>query len=155
MPEPENKILSLEDLAELAKVKREEGNQIVLCHDEFDLMGSGHIRHLQNSREKGDILLLVTVTCDKHIQNDPSRPMFHERLRAENLAALSCVDFVPINYSPDAIKAISLIKSDLYMRGSEHKNATDDFTSSIGFSGTRFPLIRDSRYVWRSVSQIH
>jgi len=26
MPEPENKILSLKDLADLAKVKREEGN---------------------------------------------------------------------------------------------------------------------------------
>lgn len=129
MPEPENKILSLEDLADLAKVKREEGNQIVLCHGEFDLMRSGHIRHLQNSRQKGDILL-VTVTCDKHIQNGPGRPMFHERLRAENLAALSCVDFVAINYSPDAIKAISLIKPDLYMRGSEHKNATDDFTAN-------------------------
>jgi bifunctional ADP-heptose synthase (sugar kinase/adenylyltransferase) len=86
-------------------------------------MRSGHIRHLQNSRQKGDILL-VTVTCDKHIQNGPGRPIFHERLRAENLAALSCVDFVAINYSPDAIKAISLIKPDLYMRGSEHKNAT-------------------------------
>ena len=127
MQNPTNKILSLEDLANLAKIKQEEGKQVVLCNGAFDLIHSGHIRHLQSSQKNGDVLF-VTVTCDKHIQKGPGRPVFPEKLRAETLAALPYVDCIAINHTPDAVEPISLIKPQFYVKGRYLKNASDNFT---------------------------
>ena len=81
------KITSVETLAQRSRQWRAEGRRVVLCHGTFDLMHTGHIRYLQRARQEGDVLL-VTVTGDDFVNKGPGRPVFSERLRAENLAAL-------------------------------------------------------------------
>src|SRR2546423_1497533 len=85
------KILSLDELGKKLRQLREDGKRIVMCHGTFDLMHTGHIRHLQRAKREGDILL-VTVTGDAYVKKGPGRPVFGEDLRAETLAALACVD---------------------------------------------------------------
>jgi len=130
MPTTHTKILSLEDLASKAEELRQQGKRIILCHGTFDLLHIGHIRHLQNAREEGDVLI-TTVTGDSYVNKGPGRPVFPEHLRSENLAALACVDFVAINQAVTATNVLSLIKPHAYVKGKEYKNDKDDLTGNI------------------------
>ncbi|MBL79121.1 MAG: cytidyltransferase [Nitrosomonadaceae bacterium] len=124
------KIVSIEEIARYAKGLRKEGKRVVLCHGAFDLMHSGHIRYLQRAKQEGDILL-VTVTADSFVNKGPGRPVFGEQLRAENIAALACVDQVAINNSLSAVDALNKIRPNIYAKGAEYRSHGDDVTGNI------------------------
>src|SRR5947207_2690450 len=109
------KIVSLDELEEGSARLRSAGNRVVMCHGTFDLMHTGHIRHLQRAKSQGDILL-VTVTADAHVNKGPGRPVFREDLRVESIAALECVDFVAISRERTAVSAISRLRPHLYVK---------------------------------------
>jgi rfaE bifunctional protein nucleotidyltransferase chain/domain len=125
----ESKIRDLSELAaHLAGVRA--GRRVVQCHGVFDLLHVGHVRHFQEAKKQGD-LLVVTVTPDRFVNKGPHRPVFPEGLRAEMIAALDCVDFVAINQWPSAVEAIGLIKPDLYAKGADYRDAAADHTGGI------------------------
>ena len=51
----------------LKKIKK----RIVLCHGVFDLLHYGHIKHLEEAKKQGDILI-VSITHDKYIDKNPN-----------------------------------------------------------------------------------
>lgn len=124
------KAVSLKEIVENSRKLSQLGKRIVLCHGTFDLMHTGHIRYLQRAKKEGDILL-VTVTADEYVNKGPGRPIFNELLRAENLAALECVDFVAINHAVTAVEALQKIQPDVYVKGSEYRSHGDDVTGNI------------------------
>lgn len=126
----EHKIHSLEDLAAIVAGLKQAGKRVVLCHGTFDLMHTGHIRHLQSARRLGDVLV-VTLTGDAFVRKGPGRPVFGEDLRAENLAALACVDHVAINQDVTAMSVIHALKPTLYVKGSDYVDAASDLTGNI------------------------
>lgn len=117
-------------MAKISRDLREQGKRVVLCHGTYDLMHTGHIRYLQRARQEGDVLL-VTVTGDAYVNKGPGRPVFTEHLRAENLAALECVDYVAINQAITAVEAINEIHPNVYAKGSEYRSHGDDVTGNI------------------------
>ena len=125
-----NKILPLTTLADIAQQARDRGKSVVLCHGAFDLMHAGHIKHLQSAAREGD-MLIVTVTADAFINKGPGRPVFNENLRAETLAALSCVHYVGIIHDSTGIDVIEAIKPNAYVKGSDYRHAGDDVTGNI------------------------
>jgi rfaE bifunctional protein nucleotidyltransferase chain/domain len=124
------KIKSIEEAAADLASLRQAGRKIVHCHGVFDLLHIGHLRHLNSARKLGD-LLVVTVTPDRFVNKGPDRPAFPEALRAEALAMLECVDLVAINHWPTAVEAIQLLKPDIYVKGSEYREAAKDVTGGI------------------------
>jgi len=130
MIDPKNKIFSIEALASKATESKKNKQKIILCHGTFDLMHGGHIKYLQKAKSKGD-LLFVTVTADEYVNKGPGRPVFNDSLRAENLAALACVDFVGINYELTAVNMLKKICPDLYVKGSEYQKPEEDVTGNI------------------------
>jgi rfaE bifunctional protein nucleotidyltransferase chain/domain len=120
----EVKLHSLEKLASILEPLRKQGRRIVLCHGVFDLLHLGHIRHFEQARQHGD-LLVVTLTPDRHVNKGPNRPAFPEALRAEVIASLRCVDYVAINAWPTAIETIRFLKPDVFAKGSEFRNLQD------------------------------
>lgn len=115
------KIMSLEAVAQELDRLRRGGRKVVQCHGCFDLLHIGHIKHLQAARRMGDALV-VTLTPDRHVNKGPGRPAFPERLRAEAVAALDCVDFVAIDQEPAAAAAIRLLRPDYYVKGQEFES---------------------------------
>ena len=91
-----------------------------LCHGCFDLLHLGHVRHFQAAKKLGG-LLVVTITPDRFITK-PGRPAFGERLRAEMVAALECVDYVAINEWPDAVETIRVLRPAIYAKGIEYQD---------------------------------
>lgn len=124
------KIISLEEIATYSAKQKVAGKKVVLCHGTFDLMHTGHIRYLQRARKEGDILL-VTLTADEYVNKGPGRPIFNQQLRAENLAALECVDYVAINFAVSSVEAINVIQPNIYAKGSEYRSHGDDVTGNI------------------------
>ena len=124
------KIVTLTEAAGVSQKAKENGNKIVHCHGVFDLLHVGHLRHFDQAKALGDILI-VTITADKHVNKGPHRPAFTEVLRAEAISSLEQVDYVAINYTPTATFAIQQICPDFYEKGEDYKNASEDRTGGI------------------------
>ncbi|EGW22485.1 PfkB family carbohydrate kinase [Methylobacter tundripaludum] len=124
------KIVSIDQLAQRSAELKAQGKTVALCHGTFDLLHIGHIRHLQSGSRQADSLL-VSVTADEFVNKGPGRPVFNEHLRAENIAALACVDRVAINHAVTAVEVLDQVKPDLYVKGSDYKSTSDDITGNI------------------------
>ena len=124
------KIMDLEELAGILGTLRTDGKKIVHCHGVFDLLHIGHIRHFQQARELGDVLV-VTMTPDRYVNKGDGRPAFGEQLRTEAIAALDCVDFVAVNRWPMATETIRLLRPHLYVKGAEYQKTENDHTGGI------------------------
>lgn len=124
------KIVELDELARVLAEAKQQGRKVVLCHGVFDLLHVGHLRHFQQARKYGD-LLVVTVTEDKFVNKGPGRPAFTEDLRMEVLAALDVVDYVACSRWPKAVDVIRILKPDFYVKGIEYKDAGKDHTGGI------------------------
>lgn len=124
------KIQDLENIAELLRIEQSIGRQVVHAHGVFDLLHIGHVRHLQEAKGLGDILV-VTVTPDKHVNKGPIRPEFPEQLRAEMLAALELVDYVAINRWPVPIETIRILQPDVYVKGPDYTIGTNHVSGEI------------------------
>src|ERR1043165_6810449 len=120
----EAKILRLDELAEELKGLRAKNSRIVQCHGVFDLLHVGHISFLRQAKKLGDILV-VTLTPDRFVNKGVGRPAFPERLRAEVIASLDCVDYVAINEWASACETIKLLQPNIYAKGDEFKDLKD------------------------------
>jgi len=125
-----DKVCSMTELQGIVARYRASGLRVALCHGVFDLVHLGHIRHLEEARGFGDVLV-VTLTADAFVNKGPGRPVFAEFQRAEMLAALNYVDHVAINHGPDAEQVIRLLQPDFYVKGSDYANADQDVTGKI------------------------
>jgi rfaE bifunctional protein kinase chain/domain/rfaE bifunctional protein nucleotidyltransferase chain/domain len=130
MDKPSQKIRSIDDLAKELHALRESGRRVVHCHGVFDLLHIGHIKHLEAARRFGDILA-VTVTPDRFVNKGPHRPAFPERLRAEAIASLACVDFVAINEWPSAVEIIQKLRPTFYVKGMVRESGKRDHSDAI------------------------
>jgi len=120
----------LEEVAQCVAGAKAQGKRVVHCHGVFDLLHPGHIRHLEAAKREGD-LLVVTVTQDEYVNKGPGRPAFSQRLRAESLAALECVDYVAVNRWPTAVETIRLLRPDVYVKGMEYVQRDQDVSGKI------------------------
>ena len=127
---PSQKIKTLDELASIIHGLKSKGNTVVHCHGVFDLLHPGHIRHFESAKREGDVLI-VTLTPDEYVGKGPGRPVFNQRLRAEFIAALQCIDYVAINKWSTAVETIKKIKPDVYAKGSDYANREDDLTGEI------------------------
>lgn len=125
-----DKIKTLDELADIIHQLKKKGKKIVQCHGVFDLLHPGHIRHFESAGKQGDVLI-VTLTKDKYVNKGPGRPVFNQRLRAESIAALECVDYVAVNEWPTATEAIKKLKPDVYAKGSDYSDSKKDLTGEI------------------------
>ena len=124
------KILNVNQLAQYAEAARHRGERVVLAHGTFDLLHMGHVRHLEQARALGDVLL-VSITADPYVNKGPGRPVFSGPLRAEMVAALTYVERVTVNDYATAENVIRAVKPDIYVKGSDYAQVEKDVTGKI------------------------
>lgn len=127
---PQLKVLNYDEAAGKLDAVRSTGVRIVQCHGTFDLVHPGHVIHLEEARSLGDVLV-VTVTEAAHVNKGPGRPCFNDQLRVRMLAALECVDYVILIPFPAAVEAIRLVRPDIYCKGKEYEDASNDVTGNM------------------------
>lgn len=112
-----HKIREAADLVTLVPGARRK--KIVMCHGVFDIVHPGHIRHLLYAKDKGDVLV-CSITSDRYVSKGRGRPHVPQELRAANLAALECVDFVVVDDHEEPIELIHTIKPNVFAKGFEY-----------------------------------
>ena len=124
------KIINLKELSKIFSELRSEGKKIVHCHGVFDLLHIGHIKHFEEAKKFGDVLV-VSITPDEFVNKGPNRPAFTTSLRLEFLSALESVDYVVANKWPTAEEIIKIIQPNVYCKGPDYKDHLDDITGKI------------------------
>ena len=144
-PAPRRKVIDLQELTSLLPQVRAGGRKVVLCHGVFDPLHLGHIRHFQQARKLGHILV-VTVTPDRFVTEGSYRPVLPEELRAEAVASLECVDFVAINKWPMAVESIQALRPDVFVTGSEFQDKTDLEEQALAAVGGKIAFTDDRTF---------
>jgi cytidyltransferase-like protein len=122
-----DKIVSADELPRIRERFRD--RRIIQCHGAFDLVHLGHLRHFEEAKAMGDILV-VTVTGDRHITKKRA-VTFTEDQRARQVAALEVVDYVAVIQEPSALSAIDALHPDVYVKGPEYADLALDKGRSI------------------------
>ena len=117
-----DKVLQLEDAAELARTWRQSGLCVGFTNGCFDLLHPGHLKVLETARAHCD-RLLVGLNSDRSVKRlkGESRPVQGELARALVLASLTCVDGVVIFDEGTPIELIRSLRPDLLVKGGEYK----------------------------------
>lgn len=117
-----SKIVSRQELVELAESFKLDGKTIVFTNGCFDILHVGHVRYLQEARELGDVFI-VAVNSDSSVKKikGNGRPIVPANERAEILAALSSVDFVTIFDEETPETLLSEVKPDWHVKGGDYK----------------------------------
>ena len=124
------KIVSPQEFLEISEGFRQQGKKIIHCHGVFDLLHPGHIVHLEEAKQLGDILV-TTVTGAAYVNKGPGRPYFSDELRMKSLAALECVDYVILSENETSMEIIGYIQPDYYVKGKEYENFEADLSQNI------------------------
>ncbi len=88
-------IVSEDELAQLMKTAKANGERIIMTNGCFDLLHAGHIAYLQQAKSLGD-RLVIAVNSDASVRQlkGESRPINGLQERMAVLSALACVDWV-------------------------------------------------------------
>ena len=128
MPKATNsKVLSLQQAPRWLKAARRGGRRVVVTNGCFDLLHFGHVSYLQRARKLGDVLV-IGLNGDRSVRalKGPGRPLVPERQRAAVLAALACVDAVVIFPQKRALRFLSVVRPDVYVKGGDYRPETLD-----------------------------
>ena len=112
------KIVTLAQLAQHVAEHRTTGKSIVFTNGCFDLLHVGHVAHLEEAAELGDVLI-VAINSDARVQRlkGPQRPVISDSDRAGMLASLACVDYVLIFDDETPHHLLDNLRPDVLVKG--------------------------------------
>ena len=102
---------------------RKQGKKIVFTNGCFDILHSGHVNYLEQTKKLADILI-VGLNSDNSVSRlkGESRPINTIHDRANILSALQVVNYV-VEFDEDTPKdLIAKIRPDYLAKGSDYKN---------------------------------
>ncbi|QLH72985.1 D-glycero-beta-D-manno-heptose-7-phosphate kinase [Rhodopseudomonas palustris] len=118
----EEKIIGSDaELDERLKQWRREGLRVGFTNGCFDILHPGHVKVLTAARGACD-RLIVGLNSDASVRRlkGESRPVQHERARAEVLAALEAVDLVAIFEEDTPLRLITRIEPSVLVKGGDY-----------------------------------
>ncbi len=115
-----HKIKTLQQTKEECTRLKASEKKIVFTNGCFDILHPGHTRYLFAARELGDYLV-VAVNSDRSVRaiKGLKRPILNEKIRAELLAAVSCVDCVLIFDEDNPLEVIRSLLPDVLVKGGD------------------------------------
>jgi D-beta-D-heptose 7-phosphate kinase / D-beta-D-heptose 1-phosphate adenosyltransferase len=117
----EEKIVSLAELSFIVPHLKAQGHRVVFTNGCFDLLHVGHIKFLEESRRRGDVLV-VAVDTDNSVRRvkGEGRPVLAEAERLRMLAALAAVDYVTTFESDQLPEILANLRPDVLTKGSNY-----------------------------------
>lgn len=142
----ERKIKTAYQLRKIIASLKRCGKRIVFTNGCFDVLHYGHVKYLQQAKNKGDVLI-VGVNSDSSVKKIKGnmRPIVPQRQRMRVVAALESVDFVAVFKQPTPIKLIKSLKPDILIKGGDWKTKAivgSEFVKSYGGKTITIPFVR-------------
>ncbi len=146
------RLIKQDDLTEFHEKIKEKSKKVVFTAGGWDMLHVGQGRYLEEAKEKGDILV-VGVSSNHAIRTvkGKGRPILDEKVRAEMLTMLRCVDFVTILPEPSCQPTLALLKPDVYITVKEDWNEnykeSKEYKTVIKNGGEVIIVDRQSPYI--------
>jgi D-beta-D-heptose 7-phosphate kinase/D-beta-D-heptose 1-phosphate adenosyltransferase len=117
----EEKIVALAELSFIVPHLKAQGKRVVFTNGCFDLLHVGHVRFLEESRSRGDVLV-VALDTDASVRRvkGEGRPVLAELERLRMLAALAAVDYVALFESAQLPEILAQLMPDVLTKGSNY-----------------------------------
>lgn len=151
-----DKLFLFSELVDVVRRSRASGLRVVHCHGRFDLLHVGHIERLKTARREGDALV-VTVMPDGASAAPGAAPTLPQRLRAETVAALACVDGVAIAPHEDLEALLRDVRPDVFVPGLDgleaHAEAAQVLAGSGAVGETRLHVLEESTFRQRVIDE--
>ena len=108
----------LKEIKRLKKAKKKIG----FTNGCFDIIHPGHVKYLEDAKNKCDILIVAinTDSSTKKIKGD-KRPINNQKARQIVIASLEAVDFVVLFNELTPLKLICQAKPDVLIKGADWK----------------------------------
>lgn len=145
-PSESPNVLSLNDLHEIVERRRAAGEIAALSNGCFDLLHVGHVRSLQDARDRADYLI-VAINGDASVRRakGEARPVYPASERAEMLVALQAVDYVVV-FDDDTVDGVlELLQPELYAKGTDYTKATIPETPTVERYGGQVVIVGDPK----------
>jgi rfaE bifunctional protein nucleotidyltransferase chain/domain len=123
------RLVAQSDLMTLHEKLKETGKKVVFTAGSWDLLHVGQCRYLEEAKARGDVLV-VGVSSNDAIRRvkGPNKPILDEKIRAEMLTHLRCVDFVTVLPEPSCQPTLGLLRPDVFITVKE--DWTDNYKES-------------------------
>jgi D-glycero-beta-D-manno-heptose 1-phosphate adenylyltransferase len=120
-----DKIIPWDNVPGWRAALRHSGKKLVVTNGCFDLLHLGHVTYLETARGFGD-RLLVGLNSDASVRElkGPDRPVNGEADRAAVLAALESVSAVCLFTDKTALRFLTAVQPDIYVKGGDYTLAT-------------------------------
>ena len=121
MTRPEDKLRTLDELAEECAGWREQGLTVVLVNGAFDVLHVGHLRYLAAAYAHGD-RLVAAVNSDLSVQLSKGelRPIIPETERVEILSHLWMVDRICLFDSTTVSPVLHRLQPQVHAKGTDY-----------------------------------
>jgi rfaE bifunctional protein nucleotidyltransferase chain/domain len=118
----ERKVKNPSELRRIVSLLKKKRKTIVFTNGCFDLLHYGHVKYLEEARNKGD-LLVVAINSDASVRRikGRGRPLVSQGDRLRIIAGLESVDYVTLFNENTPLKIIELIKPHILVKGSDWK----------------------------------
>jgi len=115
-------IVSRENTKKVVEILKHAGKKIVFTNGCFDIIHSGHIYYLNESKKMGDVLI-IGLNSDSSVRRlkGEGRPINNEKDRAEVLSAIRYVDYVVIFDEDTPENLIKEITPNVLTKGGDYK----------------------------------
>lgn len=143
------RLISQSDLMSLGEQLKAKGKKIVFTAGSWDLIHAGQCRYLEKAKANGDILVVGVSSNDaiKKVKG-PNKPILDEKIRAEMLTYLRCVDFVTILPEPSCTPSLGLLQPDIYITvkedWTENYKESKEYKTVIKYGGEVVVVDRQS-----------
>src|SRR5687767_13495514 len=142
----ESKLKTVAELQSLIREAQAKGLRVVFANGCFDLLHVGHVRHLQDAKALGDLLILA-LNSDKSVAalKGPGRPIQSQEERSEIVQSLEPVDYVVILDSPSADELLLELKPDIHAKGTDYTVDTVPEKETVRSYGGKVAIVGDPK----------
>lgn len=146
MTQPEDKLRSLDELAEECSAWQEQGLEVVLVNGAFDVLHVGHLRYLAAARELGDRLVAaVNSDLSVRLSKGKKRPIIPEIERVEILSHLWMIDRICLFDSETVSPILQRLKPRIHAKGTDYTVETVPERQVVAAYGGRTAICGDPK----------
>jgi rfaE bifunctional protein nucleotidyltransferase chain/domain len=146
MTQPEDKLRSLDELANECSTWRQQGLVAVLVNGAFDVLHVGHLRYLAAARDLGD-RLVAAVNSDVSVKLSKGdlRPIIPEIERVEILSHLWMVDRICLFDSKTVAPVLERLQPQVHAKGTDYTVETVPEREVVAAYGGRTAICGDPK----------
>ena len=136
-------IRSRVELNNILKNLRNDNKKLVVTNGCFDILHSGHIELIKQSKKFGDKLFLL-INSDKSVKKNKGsfRPILNENIRLKIMNSIKYIDYIIPFDEKTPVNLYKKIKPQILVKGSQYKKSQIAGNKIITKNGGKIKLVK-------------